>query len=103
MDEFKDGKSLYEERKSQGRTQGWEPRLPEAGEPRPGPRNLRRPKTTPQHACEQWTPKGCKASLEAVELGLRETAFACVGLVPPECTIRLKLEAGQTVKELFNK
>ena len=103
MDEFKDGKTLLEEQREKGMLRKWEPRLPEAGKPVPGRRNLRRSKTSPQYACEQWTPKGCKASLEAVELGLKKTAFLCEGLVPPECTVRAKLAAGKTVKELYQK
>ncbi len=103
MDEFKDSKSLYYERKKQGKVDKWEPRLPEAGKPVPGRRDLRKPQTPPQSACEQWTAKGCKASLEAVELGLKKAPFLCEGLVPPECTIRAKLADGKTVKELFNK
>jgi len=43
--------------------------------------------------------------MEAVRLGLRKTAVSCNGniLVPPDCPIRKKLEAGVIVKELYQK
>jgi len=69
----------------------------------PGRRDLRRPKESSQDICEQFTPNGCKASLEAVKLELKKTVFICVGLVPPVCTIRRQLAAGMTVQEIYQK
>jgi len=103
MDEFKDGKSLYEERKRQGELQKFEQHIPEAGKPHLGPRNMKRSKAPPQIICEQWDPGGCKGSQEAVKLGLAQKVFICTGIIMTTCEIRTKLASGMTVQELFNK
>lgn len=103
MDGFKRAKTLLEEQREKGIVRKWERPIPEAGEPRPGPRNMRRPKDHTGEICEQWTPGGCKAMLEAVELGLTKTTFICTGIVTTTCGIRTKLAAGTTIMELYEK
>ncbi|GAG80191.1 unnamed protein product [marine sediment metagenome] len=101
MNEFKNGKNLYEEQKRQGKIREYEHPIPEAG--KPTHHNLKRPPSSSQTVCEHHGIGGCKASLEAYELGLAKTVFPCEGLIPPVCSVRLKLAAGKTVKELYGK
>lgn len=103
MDEFKDGQSLYDQRRKQGKIRNWEPHLPEAGKPTYTHRNMKRPKEPTQDICEYWELAGCKASREAVEQGLAKTIQPCSGRIPPVCSIRTRLTAGKTIKELFKK
>ncbi len=103
MTEFKNGKTLLEEQRANGKLRVYERPIPEAGKPRPGPRNMRRAKETPSQICEFFTLEGCEASVEAVQLGLAEAVFPCQGSIPPACPIREKLIAGVTIQELYEK
>lgn len=103
MDDFKNAKNLLEDQREKGMIRKYERPIPEAGEPRPGPRNMRRPTEYLGEVCEQWTSKGCKPSIEAVRLKLRKHPFICTGVVTTTCGVQSRLAAGVTVMELFNK
>jgi len=102
MGGFRDSKTIYDEQKEKRRPYNWEPPLPEAPHARARQSSLIKPLETAPRVCEYFTLKGCKASLEAFELGLSEKIFICVGNVPPLCSVRQKLLAGMTIQEIYN-
>lgn len=103
MGDFKDGKTLLEEQRAQGKLGVYERPIPEAGKSKLRQIEPRRPKDYIGEVCENWVPGGCKAMLEAIKLGLTEPTFICTGVVATTCGVRSRLAAGVTVMELFNK
>jgi hypothetical protein len=55
------------------------------------------------HKCEQHDSGVCKASVDAVSLGLREEAISCNGNIPPGCVIQKALADGRTLMEILQK
>ena len=97
MVDFKDSKTLYDEFKEKRKITSWEsPSVP-------GRQGRERQPGVNSNVCEYFTLEGCKASLEAVKLGLAKTVFPCQGSIPPYCTIQKKLIAGWTIQELYLK
>ena len=86
MDEFKKANTLYEDQRGKGKT---------------GKRQTRTQMRS--RKCEHYSSECCEVSREAVNLGLTKTVFPCKGNIPPVCTIQLKLAAGKTIQELYEK
>ena len=88
MDDFKNAKTLYDEYKGKPR------------DTRHAPRELLVHKVI---MCEYHDPRGCMTSIEAVKLGLTKAVQLCNGRISTLCSVRTRLAAGATIKELYTK